>query len=126
MAQADEVALVVLHRATRIVASGASRNSASAERRRAARRSRDQRIAARSTARRRAARAGTALIEAVEKTRMRSGRSASSSARAFADAELAHLVEREEHAERLAFELGDLQLGEAKPAEELDLGDLRR
>ena len=32
------------------------------------------------------------------KTRMRSGRSASSSARAFADAELAHLVEREEHA----------------------------
>ena len=57
-------------------------------------------------------------------TRMRSGRSASSSARAFADAELAHLVEREEHAERLALELGHLQLGQAMPAEELDLGDL--
>src|SRR6186997_2206317 len=43
---------------------------------------------------------------------------------AFANIELADLVEREEHRERLAFELEYLQLGEAMPAEELDLGDL--
>src|SRR5262245_11712432 len=43
---------------------------------------------------------------------------------AFADAELSHLVEREEHRQRLALELGHLHFGEAMAAEELHLGDL--